>query len=125
MPGEHDSDDRPPGARAAPASPPPPGDLRTDVRRALRVLAEGRWVRADLPARGRGRAAVQLSKYKDDLIPLGVDVLGVLRGAGWVVEGRRLPGGQRRFVLTPAGRAALGGAPDPAGATNPEPRPWR
>ena len=87
-----------------------PGPLRTDVRRALVLMGEGLWVRAHLPEHGRSWAAVQLSKYRCDLIPLGVDVLGLLRAAGWVVERRRLPGGYRRFDLAPEGRAAVGAA---------------
>jgi hypothetical protein len=91
------------------------GALRTDVRRALVLLESGRWVRAHAPAGGRAWAEVQLSRYTGDAIPVGLDVLGLLRGAGYVAEGRRLPGGARRFDLTPAGRAALGAAPDPTG----------
>jgi CheY-like chemotaxis protein len=118
MPGGHVDDERggPPRPPTPPASAVRRGEMRTDVRRALCVLAGGRWVRAHLPERGRAWAAVQLSKYTCDVIPVGVDVLGLLRGDGWVAEGRRLPGGERRFVLTAAGRAALEGASDPARA---------
>jgi CheY-like chemotaxis protein len=80
------------------------------VRRALVLLGDGWWVRAHLPDAGRAWAAVQLSKYRDDTIPVGLDVLGLLRAAGWVAEGRRLPGGHRRFDLTAADRAAMAAA---------------
>ena len=96
--------------------------VRADVRRALALLTDGWWVRAHLPQDAPSWAAVQLSKYKDDTVPIGVDVLGLLRDAGWVAEGRRLPGGHRRFDLTPTGRAAFAGTdPPPAdGRTGPD-----
>jgi hypothetical protein len=83
--------------------------LRTDVLRALRLLHSARWIRAETGHGGRRWAAVQLSRYRGDVLLIGVDVLGLLRDSGYVVEGRRLPGGARRFDLTPAGRAAAGG----------------
>jgi hypothetical protein len=82
--------------------------LRTDARRALALLLEGgRWIRISVDQVGRRRAGVQLSAYRGDAIPVGADVLDLLVSQGLVVAGRRLPGGDRRFVLTAGGRAAL------------------
>jgi len=83
-----------------------PTQLRTDERRALALLVDGWWVRASIGADGRRRASVQLSKYPADAIPIGWDVLSALAARGYVAEGRRLPGGDRRFMPTDARRAA-------------------
>lgn len=89
--------------------------LRTDVLRALFLLGDGRWLRVDRAGGRRARAAVQLSKYRGDEVPVGLDVLGLLAAAGYVAPGRALPGGASRFDLTGAGRAALGADGPPAG----------
>jgi hypothetical protein len=93
--------------------PPTLPTLRTDVRRALALLAEGRWVRERPAYDGRATAEVQLSKYPGDAVPIGLDVLALLTAAGYVAPGRTLPRGDRRHNLTTAGLAALA-APDPA-----------
>ena len=82
--------------------------LRTDVVRALRLLGGGKWVRAyaNRPGEPR-RALVQLSKYRHDALPIGWDVLELLRGSGYVAPMSRLRGGASRYGLTPAGRAAV------------------
>jgi hypothetical protein len=84
------------------------------VRRALVLLEGGRWVRARLPARGRPMASVQLSQYSGDTVPIGMDVLRLLLDASYVVEGRKLPGGDWRYDLTDAGRVAAAAGVTPA-----------
>lgn len=79
------------------------------MRRALALLAEGKWVRVALDNGRHPCAAVQLSKHRADVVPIGLDVLELLRARGYVAPGRGLPGGDWRFDLTPAGRARLGG----------------
>ena len=81
--------------------------LRSDVHRALTLLDGGMWVRVAARAGEPERAGVQLSKYAADQLPIGLDVLEIMRAARYVVPGRRLPGGDRRFDMTAAGRAAL------------------
>lgn len=85
----------------------PPTGLRTDERRALALLADGRWLEGHHLRGRQRRAGVRLSKYRGDEIPVGWDVLERLRAAGFLVPGRRLPGGAERFYLTGAGRAVL------------------
>jgi hypothetical protein len=89
--------------------------LRTDVRRALFLLGDGKWLRVDRPTGRRPRAAVQLSKYRGDEVPVGLDVLALLASAGYVAPGRTLPGGAWRYDLTAPGRLALVAARPPAG----------
>jgi hypothetical protein len=81
--------------------------LRTDERRALALLAEGRWLGAR-DGDGRRRAWVQLSQHAGDDVPVGWDVFARLRDAGYLAPGASLPRGGRRFHLTPAGRRAVG-----------------
>ena len=80
--------------------------LRTDERRALVLMTEGRWLGAH-DGDGRRRAWVQLSRRDGDDIPVGWDVFARLRAAGYLAAGARLPRGGRRFHLTAAGRAIL------------------
>jgi CheY-like chemotaxis protein len=99
------SDEQPLGADPAASS--AHEELRTDVRRALSLLAEGEWVRAEILEGGRVRAAVHPSRRRADSVPMGADVLDVVHLRGYVTAGRRLQGGAYRFDLAPGGRAAL------------------
>jgi hypothetical protein len=89
--------------------------FRTDVRRALFLLRDGKWLRVDRPTGRRPRAAVQLSRYPCDVVPVGLDVLALLAAAGYVAPGRTLPGGAWRYDLTAPGRLALVAARPPPG----------
>jgi CheY-like chemotaxis protein len=80
-------------------------ELRTDERRALRLLADGRWLAVELGPDGRRRAAVRLSAHPGDEVPVGRDVVARLLGSGLLRPGRRISAGELRLHLTPAGRA--------------------
>jgi CheY-like chemotaxis protein len=104
---------------------PGPADpaLRTDERRALGLLADGRWLVATEYPDGRRRAWVQLSPYPGDAIPVGHDVLARLLEAGYLRPAGRAVAGQRRFHLTPAGAALAATPTRPEAAPCPTARP--
>jgi hypothetical protein len=101
---------------AAPASQSPILDLdRSDVRRVLALLGDYPRIEVRPGEDGTGRrAAVRLSRFRGDEVPLGLDVLEILEQAGYVQAARRR-GSSLWYGLTGAGSSAAGRVRVPSG----------